>query len=264
MCCPGRPVHRRGRAHSGRNTAGRVGSVLDTALVESTIREHDVRGIVHLAGRKSAPDSVRHPIFYYNENVGGMISLLDAAIRADVRRVVLSSSAAVYGTTDVSPVSEDADCRPENPYGESKLNCEKILAHASTAHDIGYISLRYFNVAGAATAQLADRGGDNLIPRVFSPRCSRTYHRRCSGMTGRPATARAYATTSMPSISRPRTSRQWTCWSSGLPDGRTTWVAATAAPCSRCSTRSKPSPDATSNQPSLLGAQATPPRWSRT
>lgn len=144
-----------------------VGSVLDTALVESTIRDLGVRGIVHLAGRKSAPDSVRQPIYYYNENVGGMISLLDAANRAGVRRVVLSSSAAVYGTTEVTPVPEDAECRPENPYGESKLQCEKILADASTAHDIGYVSLRYFNAAGAATPALGDRGADNLIPKVF-------------------------------------------------------------------------------------------------
>ncbi|WP_163509883.1 UDP-glucose 4-epimerase GalE [Fodinicola acaciae] len=148
-------------------TALVIGSVLDTALLESTIREHDIRGIVHLAGRKSAPDSVRQPIYYYNENVGGMISLLDAANRTDVRRIVLSSSAAVYGTTDVSPVPEDAECRPENPYGESKLQCEKILADASSAHDIGYVSLRYFNAAGAASPRLADRGADNLIPKVF-------------------------------------------------------------------------------------------------
>jgi UDP-glucose 4-epimerase len=143
------------------------GSVLDQSLVERTMREYDVSGVVHIAGKKSVDESVREPLFYYRENVEGMRRLLEAGTATGVGSFVFSSSAAVYGAPDVDLVREDTDCRPVNPYGQTKLIGEHMLADVARATGLRYASLRYFNVAGAARPELADRGEANLVPMVF-------------------------------------------------------------------------------------------------
>src|SRR5688572_6412510 len=143
------------------------GSVLDQPLVERTLREHEVTGVVHIAGKKQVEESVRDPLTYYRENVEGLRRLLEAVSASHVGALVFSSSAAVYGAPDVDLVREDTDCRPVNPYGRTKLIGEQMLAEVAAATGLRHVSLRYFNVAGAARPELADRGAANLVPMVF-------------------------------------------------------------------------------------------------
>ncbi|MEU5717481.1 UDP-glucose 4-epimerase GalE [Streptomyces sp. NPDC020403] len=144
-----------------------VGSVLDRELLDRVLAEHAVTGIVHLAGKKQVGESVERPLYYYRENVDGLRSLLDAAVAAGVGRFLFSSSAAVYGMPDVDLVTEETPCLPLSPYGETKLAGEWMVSAVGRAHGMATASLRYFNVAGAASAELGDDGVFNLVPMVF-------------------------------------------------------------------------------------------------
>ncbi len=143
------------------------GSVLDRPLLDATLAEHQVTGVVHLAARKQAGESVAQPMRYYRDNVHGLTVLLEAVVEAEVRSFLFSSSAAVYGAPDVDLVTEDTPCRPVNPYGETKLAGEWLVRAAGRVHDISTACLRYFNVAGAARPELADAGSSNIIPAFF-------------------------------------------------------------------------------------------------
>jgi UDP-glucose 4-epimerase len=141
-----------------------VGSVLDADLVRATLRDHEVRGIVHIAAKKQVGESVADPLLYYRENVGGLLTLLEASVAAGVDSLVFSSSAATYGMPDVDLVSEDTPGHPMSPYGESKLIGEWMSRAVGIATGLRVIALRYFNVAGTASIELADPGVFNLIP----------------------------------------------------------------------------------------------------
>ncbi|MEV0318407.1 UDP-glucose 4-epimerase GalE [Streptomyces sp. NPDC050658] len=144
------------------------GSSLDGELLRRVFAEHEVTGVVHLAARKQVGESVEQPLRYYRENVGGLVTLLDAVAEAGIGRFVFSSSAAVYGDPPaVDLVGEDTPCAPVNPYGETKLAGEWLVRAAGRAHGIATVCLRYFNVAGAATPELADTGVFNIVPMVF-------------------------------------------------------------------------------------------------
>jgi UDP-glucose 4-epimerase len=145
-----------------------VGSVLDTDLLVRVMREFRVDSIIHLAGKKAVEESIARPLFYHHQNVVGMHNLLVAMIEAGVRRLVFSSSAAVYGTPLTNePVTEESPTQPESPYGRTKLMGEQMIHDAAIANPISWASLRYFNVAGAGDPTLADRGANNLIPKLF-------------------------------------------------------------------------------------------------
>ncbi|MFF8553070.1 UDP-glucose 4-epimerase GalE [Streptomyces sp. NPDC015501] len=144
-----------------------VGSVLDRPLLDRVLADHSVTGIVHIAGKKQVAESVERPLYYYRENVDGLCTLLEAAAAAGVGRFLFSSSAAVYGMPDVDLVTEGTPCLPLSPYGETKLAGEWMVAAAGRAHSMATASLRYFNVAGAASPELADEGVFNLVPMVF-------------------------------------------------------------------------------------------------
>ncbi|MFC3578094.1 UDP-glucose 4-epimerase GalE [Streptomyces yaanensis] len=144
-----------------------VGSVLDAPLLEQAIRDHVVTGVVHIAAKKQVGESVERPLHYYRENVTGLQTLLEVMAATGVDRIVFSSSAAVYGMPDVNLVTEDTPCVPMSPYGETKLVGEWLINAAAHAHGLRAASLRYFNVAGAATPELSDSGVFNLIPMVF-------------------------------------------------------------------------------------------------
>ncbi|WP_328860543.1 UDP-glucose 4-epimerase GalE [Streptomyces sp. NBC_00306] len=144
-----------------------IGTVLDRELVDRVLREHAVTGIVHLAGKKQVGESVEKPLHYYYENVEGLRSVLEAAAEAGVRRFLFSSSASVYGMPDVDLVTEQTPCLPMSPYGETKLAGEWLVRAVGTAHGMATASLRYFNVAGAASPELGDDGVFNLVPMVF-------------------------------------------------------------------------------------------------
>mgnify|MGYP001263646963 CR=1 FL=1 len=126
-----------------------VGDAGDQALVRALIRKHDVRSIIHFAGSIVVPESVADPLGYYHNNTVKSRSLIEAAVRGGVKTFIFSSTAAVYGDPEVVPVSEDARLQPLSPYGTSKLMTELMLADTARAHDLRYVALRYFNVAGA-------------------------------------------------------------------------------------------------------------------
>ena len=126
-----------------------VGDMGDQGLVETVMRLHGVDAVIHFAARIVVPDSVADPLGYYLANTVKTRAVMAAAVAAGVRRFIFSSTAAVYGTPEVMPVAEEAPTRPESPYGTSKLITEWMLRDAAAAHDLSYVVLRYFNVAGA-------------------------------------------------------------------------------------------------------------------
>ena len=121
----------------------------DGALVRRLIADHGVDAVIHFAASIVVPESIEAPLSYYANNTAASLRLIDAAIQSGVKHFVFSSTAAVYGQPDRSPVSEDEWLLPINPYGRSKLMTEWILKDAARAHDFCYVALRYFNVAGA-------------------------------------------------------------------------------------------------------------------
>jgi UDP-glucose 4-epimerase len=142
-------------------------SMLDVPALTDIFRREQPVGVIHLAAKKSPTESTSDPLLYARENVGGVVSLLQAVRATGVNRVVFSSSCSVYGTPDDELVDENAPTAPESPYGESKLYGERLLLAAAKAYGLGVVSLRYFNVVGAGGPGLRDTGAFNLIPLVF-------------------------------------------------------------------------------------------------
>ena len=126
-----------------------IGDVADQALIEEVIDRHKVEAIIHFAGSIVVPDSMVDPLGYYMNNTVKSRSLIETAVVKGVKHFIFSSTAAVYGMPAVNPVSEDAPLNPISPYGASKLMTEWMLRDAARAHEMSYIALRYFNVAGA-------------------------------------------------------------------------------------------------------------------
>ena len=126
-----------------------IGDAADENLVGGVIASHGVEAIIHFAGSIVVPDSIRDPLGYYRNNTMTTRSLLSAAVKGGVKQFIFSSTAAVYGNPERVPVSEDAPTRPMSPYGTSKLMTEIMLHDIAAAHDLSFVALRYFNVAGA-------------------------------------------------------------------------------------------------------------------
>jgi UDP-glucose 4-epimerase len=143
------------------------GTILDTDLVRRTLREHQVTGVMHIAGFKYAGVSVERPLHTYDQNVAGTVSVLRAMQDEGVQNMVFSSSASVYGTPDVDVVTEETRLAPESPYGQSKLIGEWLLADQEVAVGLNHTSLRYFNVVGSVDDSLYDTSPHNLFPLVF-------------------------------------------------------------------------------------------------
>ena len=143
------------------------GSILDGELLTRTFEEHDVEGVIHVAGFKYAGVSVQQPLHTYAQNVTGTAVLLAAMADAGVGRIVFSSSAAVYGTPDTDLVTEATPKNPQSPYGESKLIGEWLLADQGRAVGLAHTALRYFNVVGSGSPDIRDTSPHNLFPLVF-------------------------------------------------------------------------------------------------
>jgi len=126
-----------------------AGSTGDRDLVAKTIRQHQVDAIIHFAASIVVPDSVRDPLGYYRNNTMNTCSLLQTAVENGVGKFIFSSTAAVYGNASDEPVREDSPTVPISPYGTSKLMSEIMLHDTGKAHDLRFVVLRYFNVAGA-------------------------------------------------------------------------------------------------------------------
>ena len=143
------------------------GSILDTALVRQVIAEHQVSGVVHVAGFKYAGVSVQRPLHTYEQNVTGTLSVLKAMATEGVDAIVFSSSAATYGTPHTDLVTEATPTAPESPYGESKLIGEWLLRDQAIASGLRHTSLLYFNVVGSGSPELSDTSPHNLFPLVL-------------------------------------------------------------------------------------------------
>ena len=126
-----------------------VGDIADVGLVAESLRQSGAEAVMHFAGSTSVADSVLDPIAYYRNNVAGTLGLLDAMRQTGVRRIIFSSTSAVYGGSPPLPIPEQAPATPISPYGRSKLMAEEILADAAAADGLAYMALRYFNAAGA-------------------------------------------------------------------------------------------------------------------
>jgi UDP-glucose 4-epimerase len=126
-----------------------LGETGDQNLVAQIIREHNIDSIVHFAAWLVVPDSVKDPLGYYKNNTADARALIDTAVKNGVRQFIFSSTCAVYGNPAQVPVTEDTLPAPISPYGWSKLMTEIMLRDAGSAHDLRYVILRYFNVAGA-------------------------------------------------------------------------------------------------------------------
>ena len=153
------------------------GDVRDTALVEATLRRHAVTAVMHFAALLSVGESVREPARYYDNNVRGSLSVLDAMVATGVNGFVLSSTCAVYGNPVTTPLDEEHPTKPINAYGESKLVVERALGHYGVAYGLRSIALRYFNAAGADPEGRLGEDHDpeiHLIPRAIEAACGGT------------------------------------------------------------------------------------------
>lgn len=131
------------------NTPFYSDDIRDATALDHIFTEHKIDTVMHFAASSQVGESVLKPLKYFNNNIYGMQVLLEAMLRHAVPRIVFSSTAAVYGMPKEMPIQEGCPTKPANPYGESKLAMEHIMHWVSQAHDINYVSLRYFNVAGA-------------------------------------------------------------------------------------------------------------------
>jgi UDP-glucose 4-epimerase len=144
------------------------GDVADSKRLEAILADGSVAGVMHFAALIEAGESMRHPETYFRNNSAATLALLETMVKNNLRRLVFSSTAAVYGEPVSTPIAEDAVLAPTNAYGESKLLVEQMLPWMQRIHGLRYASLRYFNVAGA----IAGRGEDHepeshLIPLIL-------------------------------------------------------------------------------------------------
>lgn len=126
-----------------------VGDLRDRTILDKVFTENKIDAVIDFAAYSLVGESMTEPLKYFNNNVGGTISLLEAMRDYNVKYIVFSSTAATYGEPEVVPISEDSKTIPTNAYGESKLLVEKILRWCDHAYGIKYTTLRYFNAAGA-------------------------------------------------------------------------------------------------------------------
>ena len=125
------------------------GDIRDASVLDKIFTENKVEAVIHFAANSLVGESMEKPLRYFNNNVYGMQVLLEAMVRHGVDKIVFSSTAAVYGEPKCVPIHEDDETCPTNTYGETKLTMEKMMKWVSRANGVRYVSLRYFNAAGA-------------------------------------------------------------------------------------------------------------------
>ena len=125
------------------------GDIRDRAVLDAIFTENEIEAVIHFAANSLVGESMEKPLLYFNNNVYGMQVLLEAMVRHGIDKIVFSSTAAVYGEPKRVPILEDDATEPTNTYGETKLTMEKMMKWVSRADGVRYVSLRYFNAAGA-------------------------------------------------------------------------------------------------------------------
>ncbi len=154
-----------------------VGDLNEREKVLATLRQYEIEAVIHMAAHSQVGESVVNPHIYFNNNVATGITLLDAMLEAGVHKLVFSSSCSVYGEPSRMPITEDLPAQPVNPYGDSKLAFERALRWYDAAYGLRYISLRYFNAAGATTRCGEDHTPEtHLIPLVIEVARGRRSH----------------------------------------------------------------------------------------
>jgi UDP-glucose 4-epimerase len=144
------------------------GDIGDRARLDQLFSDHTFDGVMHFAALIEAGESMKKPELYFRNNTASTLTLLEAMLAKDIKRLVFSSTAAVYGEPESTPIREDAPLRPTNAYGESKLLVEQMLAWVNRVHGFRYASLRYFNVAGAFEGRgEAHEPESHLIPLIL-------------------------------------------------------------------------------------------------
>jgi UDP-glucose 4-epimerase len=145
-----------------------VGDLRNPEDSRGALRAGGFDGVLHFAALALVGESVEHPELYYRTNVAGTLNLLEAMVAHEVPRLVFSSTCAVYGQPDEVPISERATPRPQNAYGASKLAADYLIGDFCTAYQLGAVSLRYFNVAGAHGEAGEDHEPEtHLIPNIL-------------------------------------------------------------------------------------------------
>jgi UDP-glucose 4-epimerase len=144
------------------------GDVADSKRLDEVLAGASFAGVMHFAALIEAGESMRQPEVYFRNNTAATLSLLESMLRNNLRRLVFSSTAAVYGEPVRTPIAEDAALLPTNAYGESKLLVEQMLSWIHRVHGLRYASLRYFNVAGAIPGRgEAHEPESHLIPLIL-------------------------------------------------------------------------------------------------
>lgn len=138
----------------------------DKENLEKIFQENQINAVMHFAGHKAVGESMTNPT-KYSENITGTINLLDLIVKYNIPKIIYSSSAAVYGESKIEVITEDAPTNPTSYYGLTKLACEDLIKWYSKLHDLNYVLLRYFNVAGDGGLQYVDPDAQNVIPLIM-------------------------------------------------------------------------------------------------
>lgn len=146
------------------------GDIRDLHFLQSVFQKEPIESVIHFAANSLVGESMEKPLDYFDNNVYGTQTLLQAMVEHDVKNIVFSSTAATYGEPEEVPITEEMETKPTNTYGETKLTMEKMMRWCEEAHGIKYVSLRYFNVAGAReTGEIGEdhRPETHLIPIIL-------------------------------------------------------------------------------------------------
>jgi UDP-glucose 4-epimerase len=155
-----------------------VGDIADRACIDQLVRSHAIDAVMHFAALIEAGESMKAPEQFFRNNSANALTLLEATLAAGVNRFVFSSTAALFGNPERTPIKEDDPVRPTNAYGESKLLVERMLAWFHRIYGLRYASLRYFNAAGASHPDKgeAHQPETHLIPRILQVALGRAEH----------------------------------------------------------------------------------------
>ncbi len=146
------------------------GDVRDRAFMDGVFEREEIEAVIHFAANSLVGESMENPLKYYDNNLYGTLSLLQSMLAHDVKRIVFSSSAAVYGEPEHVPMRETDQTRPTNTYGETKLAMEKMMGWTEVASGLKYVALRYFNACGAdASGEIGEdhKSETHLIPNIL-------------------------------------------------------------------------------------------------